>query len=409
VSKWRPLLLLLRRQLIVRSSYCWVESIRNAALVAEIWLPDGYACNVFPSIPALYCQCPCSYAIIASICFAIWIIYHFTMDQKYLGLREDYVFPSDGVCSGIIEEVYIPPVRITYSAHFFGYGGSSSYIRSEAEINGTRFQNYVESQLVNIIASLPRWLDTDCYDSLRVYFCSLAYLKPQYIGSIGSFLSLDSNSSESRNYYFTLSLSGVIDIGNYFSYATSLNASQLRQSIDENQALYAPSYPSSRICSTYATTCSAFIKDWASNLYGAGTYSQRWRPRCDDNSTMFNDTGAPRSSSYYQYSSSSGTGGIRAFPSANQTVAQLVLVSVPENDTFNTNFDLDNYLDGSSEEVVVTTLDLVTAPHTLRVATSSSKYSSWSVSCPYGYVVPTDPQHPRTQWMDGSGCAVACR
>jgi hypothetical protein len=122
-------------------------------------------------------------------------------------------------------------------------------------------------------------------------------------------------------------------------------------------SVYIPSYPSINVCEDYESTCGAFIKK---------ANSQTLAANCSKTSKT-----------------ASGLT-VNNFPSTSQTIVALP-VKVNAVTTINVAFS-------SSPD----SLSYVTPP-------------TYSTSCPDGFVVPDDPDDNRIKWVDGTGCAFACR
>lgn len=134
---------------------------------------------------------------------------------------EPYIFPN-GVCSGIIKELYVPPA-----------------IQIGPMIPPFVVQSAIESELSLKLSQIPSWLSTDCHFALRKYFCGQYMMKPEILNFFGV-LSAATNLPVD---YVKIILSGM-----------GLNSSGL-----EHFSLTVPSFPHRSVCEEYSSKCSDFI------------------------------------------------------------------------------------------------------------------------------------------------------
>lgn len=120
--------------------------------------------------------------------------------------------------------------------------------------------------------------------------------------------------------------------------------------------VYLPSFPSNDVCESYSETCAAFIK-----LAGKDDLE----PSCDATATF-------------------GSNIVKKYPNTTQVLASLSFTAA-----------------GTTK-----TLKFSSPPDDVSTATASDGYST---ACPEGFVVPDVPDDDRIRWVDGTGCAVACR
>jgi hypothetical protein len=80
---------------------------------------------------------------------------------------------ESGVCSGIVSELYIPPI----------YSNSSLSLTSSWALNTTSnalvLQGKIEDELTLIFSLVPSWTSEACYTSLRRYFCTARMVKAE--------------------------------------------------------------------------------------------------------------------------------------------------------------------------------------------------------------------------------------
>jgi len=117
-------------------------------------------------------------------------------------------------------------------------------------------------------------------------------------------------------------------------------------------SFYLPSYPHQDVCVEYATACQQFI---------AIANMDSLTPNCNKSK-----------------------GGVLSYPSYNQTVSSLTTKLMGQ--TLNIKF--------------------ITPPNTMTASTFKTDY--YNTKCPDGTVVP-NKKDPRTKWVPGTGCAVACK
>lgn len=130
---------------------------------------------------------------------------------------EPYIGGADGVCYGIVDDVYVPPANML-SASFVPF--QPPYV----------VQTMIEYQLTSSLSALPPWLSTECHLALKKYFCGSYFLKPE-----------------------TKVLRQVLQYNSMSFLSAYLTSEQL----DYSFAL--PSYPHENICTEYQTQCGEFI------------------------------------------------------------------------------------------------------------------------------------------------------
>ena len=258
---------------------------------------------------------------------------------------------SEGACVGITSSVYIW-VNSSQGNHSFKLAAASA-----------AFQSKVEMKLRPLFASVPEWVSTECYFVLRKLFCGSYFLYPQrnQLGDVVTAMGYN-----------------TVDILSYWQSDYNISE-QVGRSI-LNDTFYAPSYPHRSVCEEYKTQCSTF----ASRMYETKGIS-----------TFMVDCDAMASST----STSILYSGIRfdidmpstsMFPRESQVVERFPIMR--------------------SSRGNITWLNISTSPnYMLNASLSADGVAMFETKCPYGFVVPDDKEHPRNHWVEGTGCAEACR
>ena len=270
-------------------------------------------------------------------------------------LREPYGYLNDSLaaCSGLVSEMYTLPLRNESSAEF----------SITPQIRQSHWS--VERELRQIFTSVPAWVSSRCFLSLRRFFCSSRLLRPEL--KILAEVLKDSGYDPDSLFAFWRT---------YYR-LTATEASQVL-----NYSFYAPSYPHQSICKDYLSACEPFL--------------ERARLMKGVSSAIFvRDCAAKLQTvdgiSEYTY----------AFPSSDhQTVEVLPLAVIFVNGSAVINMTSNNR---SSDAIM---LNVTTSTNYLN---STALHFRSSTQCPHGFVVPEDESHPRNHWMAGTGCAEACR
>jgi hypothetical protein len=272
--------------------------------------------------------------------------------MKLDGISNAYIFSADvnGACVGITSNVYIPT--------------NASSIENVTTIS-TTFQSIVESELREIFASLPAWVSEDCHFALRKLFCSSRFLHPQHYR-------LDD----------LIAITGY-DKSSYLAYLhESYNMSMSTGSKLLNGTSYAPAFPQRSVCDDYTTKCGAFASVML-RTRNVSTFLINCNEATSTSSTSF---------FYDLFDIESSSHSVAKFPTGDQVVRRipLKLFSTAEN---------------------ITWLNISTSPNYLSDATNfvPGVTTAFRTKCPSGFVVPDDRSHPRNHWIEGTGCAEACR
>jgi hypothetical protein len=266
---------------------------------------------------------------------------------------DDYLFAasSEGACVGITSRVYTW-VNSSQGNHSFTLATASA-----------AFQSKVETKLRSLFASVPEWVSADCYFALRKLFCGSYFLYPQRNQLDGILTTMGYN---------------TVDILSYWQSDYNISE-QVGRSI-LNGTFYAPSYPHRSVCEEYNTKCGAF----ASRMYktkGTSTFMVD----CD---TMTSSTSARVLFSGISFDIDMLSTSM--FPRETQVVERFPIMR--------------------SVEGNITWLNISTSPNYMSNASiSADGETTFETKCPLGFVVPDDKDHPRTHWVEGTGCAEACR
>ena len=290
------------------------------------------------------------------------------------GKNETYLFYNDvdGACRGLVSDVYIP--HATYNASTQSYQLTSS----EAFV----YQTELEKRLRTLFDQLPPWLDEDCYIWTRKFVCAshLQRAEAQTVRSVLMKNGLGSDASISR-------LTTLWQSPPY-------NMTSSQTSLLLNTTWYAPSYAYRGMCEGYVDSCSPFLQRLSTaasprllSLY-ASLGDGLGLDMCEaveaiENVTIVGSSGV---------SSIARDAALRRarYPSTAQVVAQLNGLAGPE-DYAALNITTDEYI-----------------PTWTNAAVDAWR-EAFATSCPHGFVVPDDPNHARNVWIEGTGCAQACR
>jgi hypothetical protein len=320
------------------------------------------------------------------------------------GRLEPYLFSSTGgVCAGLIDSVYIPPSSSVYYNGQYFFGSSNDTKNSNFD-EPDYFQRIVERQLSALFMSIPPWLSSRCFSAMRKYFCTSMFLKPQWF-SVQEILA--SNSFEAYRQVFRYSNSSTFSSTAYPKFWIKINQSSLSsRNKYSNSHVVLPSYPHESICLDYEQECRSFINTWAGKLFNKDDtfFPRLWQPDCSRNVTL---------NGYYSNGTSSSMSSVRAYPSKNQTVSRLLW----QNTTTTIYLSGKKKLRRKTYSYVV--VDVQTEPFSLLQQSSGgsstshtynrSSFDRWQTTCPTGYVVPDNAFSDRITWMEGTGCATACR
>lgn len=141
---------------------------------------------------------------------------------------EIYEASSNGACSGIINDLYVPPGNLISP--------------NLAPMQGPHIvQSIIESQLASSFNQLPPWLSSSCHFALRKYFCGSYMLapQPQRFGEV--LVANNFSAATIQGIKFQLSVAGV-NVSAYLKHT-----------------FYLPSYPSRQVCVDYRDSCGLFI------------------------------------------------------------------------------------------------------------------------------------------------------
>lgn len=140
--------------------------------------------------------------------------------------KEKYVNASNGACSGITTELYVPPP--------FKVSPLLNQLPEPYVV-----QAFIENKLASSFKAIPSWVSEDCHLALRRMFCGSAFLRPerQDVGAIittlgGGFTSLLKNSLLAQGYNYTALMA---------------------------YSFFLPSYPHRSICLDYQAKCKFLI------------------------------------------------------------------------------------------------------------------------------------------------------
>ena len=206
-------------------------------------------------------------------------------------------------------------------------------------------QAILESRVDELLKRLPVWISGACYASVRTLLCK-------------SYMMSGQNQSFQEVFDKTV-----------FS-SSSLIISALGRL--QNYRFYVPAYPSRSLCETVRTHCN-------------GLYSFLWE-----------DTDV-HGESYIPPCNVTSSEGLQLYPETEQTVREVRLRKLSSSPSSSP----------SSIQVNISSdPSLLTASQRVE---QDKAASSWATVCPHGFVNPEEPQHRRTNWVEGTGCAVACR
>jgi hypothetical protein len=267
-------------------------------------------------------------------------------------LREPYVYLNDSLaaCAGIISDIYTYPLL----------NATSAELSTTSHILQPRFGQWnVEHELRQIFTSVPVWVSSRCLLCLRRLFCSSRLPRP-----------------ELKILAEVLKDSGYDPESLFAFWRTSQRLSAPEAARILNYSFYAPSYPHQSICEDYLSACGSFLE--RARLM-KGISSAVFVGDCAAKLQTVNGI------SEYTY----------AFPSGGyQTVEILPLMVIFGN---------------GSAVVTMTSSNRSSDVIMLNVTTRTTGHSRFSTQCPHGFVVPEDESHPRNHWIEGTGCAEACR
>jgi hypothetical protein len=212
-------------------------------------------------------------------------------------------------------------------------------------------QSLIEAKLQSFFDEVPDWVSETCHYSMRKLFCSVNMPSTES-KRIGDVLMEKTG----------LSSASLIDsLLAKFNF-TSSQAWELL-----NHEFYVPSYPTSTACSDYQSQCKLVAK-----VSGRSAFTVSCSGVINSSTSM----------------------GVSPFmfPKAAQTVLRLQLTTEAKEA-----FQL-----SSQQFISITSL-----PNKLSAAVNN--VSGFYTRCPYGYVKPDHPSDRRNRWVEGTGCAVACR
>jgi hypothetical protein len=229
---------------------------------------------------------------------------------------------STAVCKPYVKDFIVPPAPRLNS--------SWTLLQPPGVI-----QEIIDQQLSIGFSKLSEFIPRDCLISIQQYICYSTYLKPQQ-------QTLD----QALVYTLTQTqkLSTLPIVRNNIN---SQNPNILKQ------VLNLPKYPHESVCVNFLRKC--------------GTIA----PRIAEANPTLISLNCTRTVS----------GSIRAFPTANQTVA--------------------------SVQALTLTLQLSSSPYQ-NVYVNESQIS-YQPSCPTGFVIPEDPTRKEVAWIAGSACAMSCK
>jgi hypothetical protein len=318
----------------------------------------------------------------------------------YGGSKASYLYGSNGICRGIIQDIYV----------------DHSWSRT-AQIDA-------EKALTRKISRLPAWLSSDCFSAILRYYCSTTYLRPEKKA-----LQIDVNvTSRTWSYAYTTGEGSI--------HGDDKNLADSDISVARfNFTFYAPSYPHRSVCDDYVAKCSTAVELLSSlNKYKSKDPSVLPAtldalPDCTEVVQQSQTTSSSQSSGmvYDDGMVSTGYSGEVAhclFPSANQTVLNLNLTIEYRNGSKTTASGSSAQSGAAAGESAVlwsigpSAIPVATSPNKLMSTNTAaaavgtrtkSAADEYVTECPQGYVVPDDPTHPRNKWLAGTGCAEACR
>jgi hypothetical protein len=134
---------------------------------------------------------------------------------------------SNGVCSGIISDVYIPPL--------------SPYAVAAMQSPNIA-QRAIELGIKNALALAPAWLSSECYLAARKYLCSSRMLRPQPV---------------QVSVYRLSTLTFIAKSGD-----ASVPSAAVKL---DTYSTYMPSYPAQSVCQDYVSKCDLLITLWLQN------------------------------------------------------------------------------------------------------------------------------------------------
>ena len=278
---------------------------------------------------------------------------------------ETYIYDNDdenGICSGIISELYVP-----YQSRVNG-----SVILPQA-LPAYMYQIILEREMRSLLSLVPGWVSEECYGSLRKLLCASRLLRPE------------------RQVVSEVLAANGYDVGSIASvWQSRLNVTAAEAQSLLNASFYAPSYPHRSLCTDYVDVCGSF----AARL-----------ERTKGISVFVANCTALVSPSAQSVTNNNYSQPVllEKYPDSRQTVLRL---RFPNVSSFS-GTDITSE-DGHHQQHIW--FDVATNPNRLGNVTSVDALGSFQTQCPaYGFVVPDDKSHPRNHWIEGTGCAEACR
>jgi hypothetical protein len=251
---------------------------------------------------------------------------------------EEYLYNSNvkGACQGIV-------------SNFYTEGGS----RTVASLNSITFlmpsqpllaapfsaQNTKEAALHTLLRTLPAWLSSQCYVSMRKYLCSSYMLAPE---------------PHNMTVYRDMSTGFTFIIPEYNVGQSKLFLLYTDAVAIASYMVYLPSYPHRDVCIDYANKFGTFLNTWRSN-------DTLLTPRCT--ATVTNEV-------------SGNT--VELFPTQRQA---MIYVLQRSSSYSNTN-------------ATIVSTNITSNSNTLANSLAIEALESmWSTRCPRVFVVPEDPSN----------------
>lgn len=320
---------------------------------------------------------------------------------------------SNGVCSGLIRETYIPDIRYlsllpnyillnstanVLNAKYQVVDGSHTridnaealygYIDSATSMQELKpmaapyvFQSYIEFSLVTLLEVLPVWLESTCQARMHEYFCLSSYLQPKQMSVKELFDEKVENGVDGALAMIHM-VASMIEHPPSASFREQMGKySNLADVLDYTFTI--PGYPDLSVCTRYKEECGGYIdsvmNDHPSLSVECNATMTLPITYLDIENGVLIDHHVPLFSGSAENNGDIGN----PFNSSHLTIA----------------------IYNQSKGIAFWTNNTATIDFSWPVADTSP----YVTLCPHGFVIPDNPSDPRTQWIPNTGCAIACK